>query len=84
MGFDVEQTDNGLRLSLMGNQDLRIELPQYRAGLKVQALFPVADARKAASQIQAAGISANLRGKLVFVQDPDGNSLVLLETGPKQ
>lgn len=83
MGFDVEQTDNGLRLSLMGNQDLRIELPQYRAGLKVQALFPVADARKAASQIQAAGISANLRGKLVFVQDPDGNSLVLLETGPK-
>jgi len=84
LGFDVDQTNSGLRLSLMGNQDLRIELPQYRAGLKVQTLFPVADASKAAGQLKAAGVSANLRGKLVFVQDPDGNSLVLLETGPGQ
>jgi catechol 2,3-dioxygenase-like lactoylglutathione lyase family enzyme len=81
MGFDVEDTGNGLRLSLAGNSDLRIELPQYRAGLKVQALFPVADAQKAASQLQAAGVTANLQKKFVFVQDPDGNSLVLLETG---
>jgi catechol 2,3-dioxygenase-like lactoylglutathione lyase family enzyme len=81
LGFDIDQTGNGLRLSLMGNPDLRIELPQYRPGLKVQTLLPVADARKAADQLQAAGVHATLRGKLVFVQDPDGNSLVLLETG---
>jgi catechol 2,3-dioxygenase-like lactoylglutathione lyase family enzyme len=84
LGFDVDDTGNGLRLSLMGNDDLRIELPQYRAGLKVQSLFPVADASKAASQLKAAGVNANLHGKLVFVQDPDGNSLVLLETSPGQ
>jgi hypothetical protein len=84
LGFDVDDTGNGLRLSVAGNNDLRIELPQYRAGLKVQALFPVADAQKAASQLQAAGVTANLHGKLVFVQDPEGNSLVLLETGSGQ
>ncbi len=84
LGFDVDQTATGLRLSLMGNTNLRIELPQYRPGLKVEALFPVADARKAAGQLKAAGVNANLRGKLVFVQDPDGNSLVLLETGSGQ
>jgi catechol 2,3-dioxygenase-like lactoylglutathione lyase family enzyme len=84
LGFDVEDTGNGLRLSVAGNNDLRIELPQYRPGLKVQALFPVADAQKAASQLQAAGVTANLHGKLVFVQDPEGNSLVLLETGSGQ
>lgn len=84
LGFDVEDTGNGLRLSVAGNNDLRIELPQYRAGLKVQALFPVADAKKAASQLQAAGVNASLQKKLVFVQDPDGNSFVLLETGAAQ
>jgi catechol 2,3-dioxygenase-like lactoylglutathione lyase family enzyme len=81
LGFNVDQTDNGLRLSVTGNPDLRIELPRYRPGLKVQTLFPVSDARKAADQLQAAGVQASLHGKLVFVQDPDGNSLVLLETG---
>ncbi len=84
LGFDVDQTGNGLRLSLMSSPDLRIELPQYRPGLKVQSLFPVADARAAASQLQAAGVNAALNDKLVFVQDPDGNSLVLLETKPEQ
>ncbi|HZP05781.1 MAG TPA: VOC family protein [Terracidiphilus sp.] len=84
LGFDVYDTGNGLRLSLAGNNDIRIELPQYRAGLKVQALFPVADAKKAASQLQAAGVNASLQKKLVFVQDPDGNSFVLLETGTAQ
>ncbi len=84
LGFDVDDTGSGLRLSLSGNDDLRIELPQYRPGLKVQSLFPVADARKAAEQLQAAGLSANLQKKLVFVQDPDGNSFVLLETGTAQ
>lgn len=84
LGFDVDQTGNGLRLSLDGNNDLRIELPQYRPGLKVQALFPVANAQQAASQLQAAGVNVDLRNKLVFVQDPDGNSLVLLETGSGQ
>lgn len=81
LGFDVDQTGNGLRLSVPGNNNLRIELPQYRPGLKVQSLLPVASAQQAASQLQAAGVNANLRNKLVFVQDPDGNSLVLLETG---
>ena len=80
LGFDVEDTGNGLRLSLDTNSDLRIELPQYRPGLKVQVLLPVEDAHAAANQLQAAGVNANLHGKLVFVQDPEGNSLVLLET----
>jgi catechol 2,3-dioxygenase-like lactoylglutathione lyase family enzyme len=84
LGFDVDSSGRGLRLSLPGINDLRIELPQYRPGLKVQALFPVADAGKAASQLQAAGVNANVQRKLVFVQDPDGNSLVLLETGSDQ
>jgi hypothetical protein len=76
----VDDTGSGLRLSLQSNNDLRIELPQYRPGLKVQALLPVSDANSAADRIRAAGINANLQKKLVFVQDPDGNSLVLLET----
>jgi catechol 2,3-dioxygenase-like lactoylglutathione lyase family enzyme len=84
LGFDVDNTGNGLRLGLAGNNDLRMELPQYRPGLKVQSLFPIADAHKAAAQLQAAGVNANLQKKLVFVQDPDGNSLVLLETSPEQ
>lgn len=84
LGFDVDNTGNGLRLSLDGNPDLRIELPQYHAGLRVQTLFPVADAQKAADQLKAAGVNATLHGKLVFVRDPDGNSLVLLETGTAQ
>jgi catechol 2,3-dioxygenase-like lactoylglutathione lyase family enzyme len=80
LGFNVDDTGSGLRLSLQSNNDLRIELPQYRPGLKVQALLPVSDANSAADRIRAAGINANLQKKLVFVQDPDGNSLVLLET----
>lgn len=84
LGFDVDDTSSGLRLSLAGNDDLRIELPQYRPGLKVQALLPVNDARKAAAQLQAAGVNASLQKKLVFVKDPDGNSFVLLETGTAQ
>jgi len=84
LGFNVDSTASGLRLSLVGDDDLRIELPQYRPGLKVQTLLPVANARQAASQLKAAGVNANLRGKLVFVQDPDGNSFVLLETGATQ
>jgi catechol 2,3-dioxygenase-like lactoylglutathione lyase family enzyme len=84
LGFDVEDAGSGLRLSLAGNDDLRIELPLYRPGLKVQSLFAVADAHKAAAQMRAAGVTADLEKKLVFVQDPDGNSLVFLETGAAQ
>lgn len=85
LGFDVDSNGSTLRLSLQSNNDLRIELPQYRPGLKLQALLPVADAHAAASQLQAAGVNATLQKKLVFVQDPEGNSLVLLETsGPAQ
>ena len=80
LGFDVDDSGSGLRLSLENNSNLRIELPQYRPGLRIQALLPVSDASSAADRIRAAGINANLQKKLVFVQDPEGNSLVLLET----
>jgi catechol 2,3-dioxygenase-like lactoylglutathione lyase family enzyme len=84
LGFDVDDTGSGLRLSLAGNSDLHIELPQYRPGLKVQAIFAVPDAHKTAAQLRAAGVNADLEKKLVFVQDPDGNSLVFLDTGAAQ
>ncbi len=84
LGFDVEQDDANLRLSIPANPGLRIDLHAGSAGDQPQLLFPVDNARRITEELRHAGVDARRDKKLVFVHDPDGNTFVLLETGDGQ
>jgi hypothetical protein len=70
-----------VRLSLPANPDLRIELHPVRTNDQVQILFPVDDAKRAADELHSAGLKVQRDKKLVFLRDPDGNAIVLMEAG---
>jgi catechol 2,3-dioxygenase-like lactoylglutathione lyase family enzyme len=84
LGFDAEDGTHSVHLSAPDAPGLRIVLNSSGPHGETQMLFPVADARKAADQLRHAGLKADRQDKLVFVRDPDGNSFVLLETGPAE
>jgi catechol 2,3-dioxygenase-like lactoylglutathione lyase family enzyme len=84
MGFDVQDGERSLRVSAANAPDMHIAIHTASAGNQLQILLPVPDARKAADQLHHAGLKVNRQDKIVFARDPDGNSFVLLETGPAQ
>jgi catechol 2,3-dioxygenase-like lactoylglutathione lyase family enzyme len=81
LGFEADDANSNVRLTTPGAPDLHIELHPARPGSLPQFLFPVADARHAAEAMRGAGVNAQRDDKLIFVQDPDGNKFVFLETG---
>ncbi len=79
--FEAGDADGNVRLTTPGAPDVLIELEKAHPGSQPQFLFPVPDARKAAAELNEAGVKAERNNKLVFVYDPDGNAFVFLETG---
>ena len=83
LGFDVEDTEGGIRMSAPGAPNLRIEVHTARPGERAQMLFLVPDARIAADDLRAQGLNVKRVKSLVFVHDPDGNAFVFLEANPQ-
>ncbi len=81
LGFDVEDEGGSLHLTAPQAPELRVVLHTATPHSQPQMLLPVPDARKAADQLHRMGLKVSRQNKLVFVNDPDGNSFVLLETG---
>ncbi len=81
LGFEPDEVNGNVRLTTPGAPDLHIELHPARPGSMPQFLFPVPDARRTADALRAASVNAQRDDKLVFVQDPDGNKFVFIETG---
>ena len=81
LGFEAQAVNGNVRLTAPGAPGMVLELRASRPNAVPEFLFPVADARKAAEELRAAGVDAERDGKLLFVHDPDGNALVFLETG---
>ncbi|MFP5277263.1 MAG: VOC family protein [Acidobacteriota bacterium] len=81
LGFTAEADGHNVRLTLPANEDLHIELHPARANDQPQFLFPVDDARRAADQLKRQKLRVVRDKKLLFVQDPDGNSFVLMQAG---
>jgi catechol 2,3-dioxygenase-like lactoylglutathione lyase family enzyme len=79
LGFDVDQTDSGLRVSTSTNPNLRIEVRASHPGAEAETIFLIPDARKALAGLHMQGVDARRVKKLVFTRDPDGNVLVFLE-----
>ena len=81
LGFEAEEVNSNVRLTAPGAPDLHLTFRPARAGSRTQLLYSVANARKTQERLEYAGVTAERNGKLVFVNDPDGNSFVFLETG---
>jgi catechol 2,3-dioxygenase-like lactoylglutathione lyase family enzyme len=78
LGFEARDGKNGLRLSIPGTPDVRIQIRPATSGATPQTLFGVPDAAKALQQLQAAGLQATLQRNRVLVSDPDGNVLAFI------
>jgi catechol 2,3-dioxygenase-like lactoylglutathione lyase family enzyme len=83
LGFNLDDSTGSFRVTDPADPDLHIEIHAARTGEAPQTLFPVPDARKAAADLRARGVDAKLQKKIVLVHDPDGNTLVLLESAAR-
>jgi catechol 2,3-dioxygenase-like lactoylglutathione lyase family enzyme len=83
LGFDEDETSDGIRMSAPGAPDLRIEAHTARPGERAEMLFLVPDARIAYDELHSHGLDAKRVKSLVFVHDPDGNAFVFLEASPQ-
>ena len=80
LGFEVESSDQSLRMTAPGNENLRVEVRAAQPGAFAEALFTVPDAKQAEGQLRYQGLEAKQIRKLVIVHDPDGNPLVFLQS----
>lgn len=80
LGFQVDSSDDTLRITTPANPNLRLEVRAAHPGAPAETLFLVPDARKAALDMQYAGLQLKRIKKLVIVPDPDGNPLVFLQS----
>jgi catechol 2,3-dioxygenase-like lactoylglutathione lyase family enzyme len=80
LGFEIDSSDDTLRMSTAANDKLRIEVRQYKPGALAETLFTVYDAQDAEQQLSSRGLQVKRVKTLVFVRDPDGNPLVFLES----
>jgi catechol 2,3-dioxygenase-like lactoylglutathione lyase family enzyme len=76
LGFEAQDTQSGVRLRLAGAPHLKIEIHAAKAGDRLQSLFRVPDAARAAQQLSALGLTVKRSRNLVSVADPDGNVFV--------
>jgi catechol 2,3-dioxygenase-like lactoylglutathione lyase family enzyme len=83
LGFNVVDSRGGFLVTAPADANLHIEIHTAGAGDQPQTLFPLPDARKAANDLHKRGIDASRKKKIVVVHDPDGNALVLMETGAR-
>lgn len=81
LGFEPESVNGNVRLTAPNAPDIHIELRAWHAGAVPEFLFAVPDARRAADELKHAGVKSKQFDGLVFVNDPDGNIFVFLETG---
>lgn len=73
LGFQCRDGRNGLRMTLPGVPDLRIQIRTAAAGTSPDTEFRIADAAAAAQQLQAQGFTLKQDRNRVLVADPDGN-----------
>jgi catechol 2,3-dioxygenase-like lactoylglutathione lyase family enzyme len=78
LGFDARDGKNGLRLTIPGAPDARIQIRSAAAAATPATLFSVPDAAKALQQLQAAGLEPKQDRNRVLVSDPDGNVLAFV------
>jgi catechol 2,3-dioxygenase-like lactoylglutathione lyase family enzyme len=78
LGFDARDSKNGLRLSIPGVPDARIQIRSAAADASPETLFRVPDAAKTLQQLQAAGLQPKQDRNRVLVSDPDGNVLAFV------
>jgi catechol 2,3-dioxygenase-like lactoylglutathione lyase family enzyme len=83
LGFDLKDSAGGFRVTTPADPSLHIEIHTAAAGDQPQTIFAVPDARKTANDLHGRGIDATRQKKIVIVHDPDGNALVLMETGAR-
>jgi len=81
LGFEPQDAGSSVRFIAPGAPDMHISLRPAQPGAPPEFLFPVPDARRAASQLKDAGVNPTRNDKLVFVHDPDGNMFIFLESG---
>lgn len=78
LGFEARDTKNGLRFSIPGVPDARIQIRPAAADATPETLFSVPDAAKTLQQLQAAGLQPKQDRNRVLVTDPDGNVLAFV------
>jgi catechol 2,3-dioxygenase-like lactoylglutathione lyase family enzyme len=80
LGFEVEGTEQSLRMTAPGNSQMAIEVRGEQPGALAETLFSVFNARNAEEDLHYAGLDAKRIKKLLIVRDPDGNPLVFLQS----
>jgi catechol 2,3-dioxygenase-like lactoylglutathione lyase family enzyme len=73
MGFEARDGRNGLRMSLAGVPDLRIQIRTAAAGASPETLFRVTDTAATMQKLQTLGLTVKQDRNRVLVNDPDGN-----------
>jgi catechol 2,3-dioxygenase-like lactoylglutathione lyase family enzyme len=81
LGFEARDSRNGLRFTLPGAPDIRIQIRAAGADPKPATLFRISDVAVAAKQLQAAGLNVTQERNRLVVNDPDGN--VFLFVAPR-
>jgi hypothetical protein len=79
LGFEAQDMQSGVRLRLSSAPHLQIEIHAAKAGDRLQSLFRVPDAARAAQQLRAQELTVKQSRNLVSVADPDGNAFVFVE-----
>lgn len=80
LGFDVQSSDDTLRMTAPGDEKMRVEVRAAQPSAAAETLFTVYNARQAEDELRNAGVQAKRIKKLVIVRDPDGNPLVFLQS----
>ena len=78
LGFTARNTRMGARIQITSQPLPWITLRPAESAAKPRLFFVVTDTAAAAKQLQAAGVSAEQRGRRLFVTDPDGNERVFV------
>lgn len=80
LGFDVQGTDQSLRMTAPGNANMRIEVRAQQPGALAETLFTVYSARNAEEDMRYQGLEVKRIRTLLILRDPEGNPLVFLQS----
>jgi catechol 2,3-dioxygenase-like lactoylglutathione lyase family enzyme len=79
LGFEARDTRGGVRLHLAGLPELHIEIHAAGADDRLQTVFRVPDAARAAQQLSRLGFAVKRQKHSVSIADPDGNLFVFAD-----